>query len=122
MARATVGKAHSKTNSVGELMAVAEIKDLLLSIDAKLDLLLKGKTTPTGACAEALATTVTLTQDADSYVPSITITTKDEGPNSWDADELKEWIGGLDGLTRANIECGAINPQEVWKSMKAEGW
>lgn len=41
----------------------------------------------------------------------------------WTKDELKVWINGLGGITRANIECGAVDPQEVWESMKAEkGW
>lgn len=105
MARA---KAKVATNSVGELIAVAEIKDLLLSIDAKLDLLLNGKTTPT---QEALATTVTHQKPVGP---------KDLGPESWTEEERAEFLKDLDGMNRYLIEQGDFTIEEVWEARRSE--
>jgi hypothetical protein len=95
--------ARTKSNSLSELIAVAELKEITLRVEHKLDLLLSGR--------PALS--------AQADVQSTPI---NEGPKGWTKDELKAWINGLGGITRANIECGATDPQEVWESMKAEGW
>jgi hypothetical protein len=103
--------ARTKSNSMSDLIAVAELKDLLLSIDAKLDLLLNDKITPT--------TTVTHcsgSSDAQQATP------QDLGPDSWEEDKLNEWVNDLDGMTRYCVENGGMTAQEVWESMKAEGW
>lgn len=100
--------ARTKSNSMSELIAVAELKEITLRVEHKLDLLLSGRP---ALSVDVLSTPI------------------NEGPKGWTKDELKAWINDLDGLTRANIE-SATDPearrefaQEVWKSMKEEkGW
>ncbi|MGE3993422.1 hypothetical protein [Pseudorhodoplanes sp.] len=93
--------ARAKTSSIGELIAVAELKEMVSRIEHKLDLLLG-------------------TRSTESLTP---MAPADEGPKGWEAEELKAWVADLDGLTRANIECGAVAPQDVWEAMKSEkGW
>lgn len=97
MARTTTKvKANS---SVGELIAVAEIKEIMLAIDAKLDVLLSNKVTPT---------------------PIATTTTTNTGPESWTEEELKEWVNDLDGVTRYCVENGGMTAQEVWSARQGE--
>ncbi|MGJ0534434.1 MAG: hypothetical protein ACR65W_14455 [Methylocystis sp.] len=89
---------------MSELIAVAELKEITLRVEHKLDLLLSGRSA--------------LSAQADVQSTPI-----NEGPKGWTKDEIMKWVNGLDGLTRANIVSGAADPQEVWESMKQEkGW
>jgi hypothetical protein len=103
--------AIAKTNTMSDLIAVAEIKDLLLSIDAKLDSL-NSKIAPAG--------TVTLQSLRAVNASELAGPSGDLGPESWTEAELKDWVNDLDGVTRYCVENGGMSAQEVWEARRAE--
>lgn len=85
-------KTDNKTNSFSELIAVAELKDVMLRIEHKLDLLL---------------TLSNPSQEQSSGKGPITCEEPDDG-----------WTEDLDGITRFNLERGWMTKEEVKKALK----
>lgn len=100
--------AGAKASSVSELIAVAEIKEMLTDVNHKLDLLLSGRSYVPTLLASPNVTTPAMPTD-------------DLGPDSWEEDKLNEWVEDLDGMTRYCVENGGMTAQEVWAAQRAEG-
>lgn len=91
----------TKTSSGGELISNAELKEIMLRVEHKLDLFLKsaqtGPSTEPRSCEELAS---------------------GEGKPQSSGEDDQEWMDGLDGITRFNLERGWTSQEEVRKALR----
>lgn len=89
-----MARINSKVSSVGELIAVVEIKDMLARLETKVDLLLSKS--------------------------DRTLETSEPSEADLGGEDDGEWIEGLDPMTRFNLERGWITAEEVREGLRGE--